>query len=46
MELIAVSAEQNASNVVKATQPYLTTMITDSHLNDVPAGRELFVSRD
>ena len=41
MELIAVFAEQNASNVVKATQPHLTTMITDSHLDDVPAGRAL-----
>ena len=46
MELIAVSAEQNASNVVKTIQPDLTTMITDSHLNDVPGGRALRFTQD
>jgi hypothetical protein len=46
MELITVSAEQNASNVVKAIQPDLTTMITDSHLNDVPGGRAVGFAQD
>lgn len=46
MELIAVSAEQNASNVVEATQPDLTTMITDSHLNDVPGEGALGFTQD
>lgn len=45
MKLIAAYSKQGVSYVVKATQPYLISSISDGHRNDVPAKRALRITK-